>query len=430
MCPKRIRANDAFAPAEIAPAALMHPLTRRHKYLAVALSTALADHVVGKDAYDSVAGQYVRFCTAYSVMPWPVHPVVLGSWILQLVAHVAVQSLGLYMSGIKYHQGLLGYPWDLDSDCEVVRRVHRYVKRRYGMAKKNHKTSVTLQILRTILPLLPGWPNSLSHDDGMMAAASMTGLMGCLRGGEFTRKSGSKRKMLLHSQVRVSAPSSPRPGVLVDVAHPKAKWWLATQPVHAFDIADANDFKVSVLVNKYRAKSVVTLVPDGPAFADSQGRALTRDQLVTFTEALLTRAGIQQLDPDGQPTKVMSSSWRAGFVRSLQDADVSEPIIMACGRWASSAWQAYLAISSSDLQHAAKLAWSKSSPAPPGTRGVGNSAGSALALAFSAVPLVPIVLDRELAEVRASDFAPPRYISYGRSVNRSSVCDPDLEDDF
>ena len=58
---------------------------------------------------------------------------------------------------------------------------------------------------------------------------------------------------------------------------------------------------------------------------------------------------------------------------------------------------------------------------------MGNSAGSALALAFANVPLEPVVLSQELAEVRASDFPAPRHFSHSRSVNRSAR-DPDFED--
>ena len=436
MCPKRLRPIDGPVPA-----ALSHALTQRNPGWARSLSYALVHHVVSNETYDCVTAKYVAFCEAYSVDPWPAHPVVLGAWILQLCSGIAVQSLGVYLAGVKYSQGLLGYPWAMGDGCDIIRRVQRFVKRKYGLAKKQFKTSVTLQVLRTILPLLPGWPHKLSHDHRMMAAASMIGLMGCLRGGEFTVKCNSKRPTLLHGQVHIAPSSSPRQGVQIDVEHPKGKWWLSKQPVFAFDVAVSAEFGVCSLLRSYREKSIVSLYPTGPAFVDGQGRALTRDRLVVFTEELLEIAKIVQLDPDGQPTKVMSSSWRAGFVRTLKDADVSDPIIMACGRWVSSAWQSYLAVAASDLQHASNLAWASSAPAPHEARRVGISARSALDIATADTQVVRPVLDLGIALVRegrvdelehwgpamsASDFPAPKFISFSRSVNRSA-CNPDLD---
>jgi hypothetical protein len=440
MCPKRLRANDDVGPV---PAALSHALTRNFPSLAHSLSEALVHHVVGSDQYSCVTRQYIEFCEAYSIFPWPVHSVVLGAWILQLCTGISVRSLGVYLAGVKYSSGLLGYRWLVDHDCDIVRRVHRFVKRKYGLAMKNFKTSVTLRILRTVFPLLPGWPHSMSHDDRMLTSASMLGLMGCLRGGEFTVKTGSKRSTLLHSQVTRAPPSSPRQGVQVDIEHPKGKWWLTSQPVFAFEVPGAGAFGVATLLDAYRAGSTVALRPDGPAFVDHSGRALTRDVLVKWTEALLQQANIVQLDPDGKPTKVMSSSFRAGHVKGLKDADVSDPVVMASGRWVSSAWTAYYALQASDLEHASSKVWECSEPAPPGTHRVGRSSRSALEIACAGVPLDNLSfaqftamesfsINRRAAPTEVSsdddnvpdpvDHEPPMQISYRRSAHRSA-CD-------
>ena len=102
--------------------------------------------------------------------------------------------------------------------------------------------------------------------------------------------------------------------------------------------------------------------------------------MVERTEALLLQAGIVQLGPDGQPTRVHSSSWRAGAVRSAKDANVSDAVIMSWGRWSSIAWTNYLSRAVNDLYKAAVAAWQfhttpGSNPAPDVS--MGQSARSA-----------------------------------------------------
>jgi hypothetical protein len=428
------------------PAALSHALTRKFPSVAKHLSVALVHHVVGSNQYACVTRQYLEFCDAYSIYPWPVHSVVLGAWILQLCTGIAVQSLGVYLAGVKYSSGLLGYQWLIDQDCDVVRRVHRYVKRRYGLAKKCYKTSVTLGILRTVFPLIPGWPHRMSHDNRMLTAAAMLGLMGCLRGGEFTVKVGSKRSTLLHRQVTRSPPSDPRQGVQIDIEHPKGKWWLPVQPVFAFEVPGAGVFGVATLLDAYRTASTVTLRPEGPAFVDHAGCALTRDALVQWTEDLLKQAKLVQLDPDGQPTRVMSASFRAGHVKGLKDAGISDHVVMASGRWVSSAWTSYYALSASDLEQASSKVWSCSSPCPPQAPRVGKASRSALEIACAGVPqeelslrqftamdsfsvnrrVAPTEVSSDDEDVPASDNQVPlQRPSYSRRVHRSA-CDTSL----
>ena len=268
----------------------------------------------------------------------------------------------------------------------------------------------------------------MSHDDRLFAAASMLGLMGCLRGGEFTKKPGSRRETLLHNMVNRAPRGAPRQGVQIDIAHPKGKWYLASQPVFAFEVPEAGVFGVGTLLDAYRRRSVVSLVPTGPAFLTSAGKVLSRDFMVLKTESLLKQAGIVQLDPDGQPTRVMSASWRAGHVRGLKDADVSDPVVMASGRWVSNAWTSYFALQASDLQRASASVWKCSSPVPPAAHRVGISSRSALEIACADEPLnpselmaslnrrAPISVDREGSSDSESDVQP----SYGRSVNRSA----------
>jgi hypothetical protein len=369
--PKR-RRSPASAPA-IAPAAQRSRpsalaasaptaiLGVTNRNLSSMLFHAVRNHVVNPAGYSSATGLYLRFCKAYTIAPWPATDTTLAAWVLVLATSVAVQSIPVYLSGVRHTQRTLGV-LPAGAAHEYLYCALRFVKRKFGMAEKQFKFSVTLKVLRAILPLLPGWPTTcdMSHDDRMFAAASMIGVMGCLRGGEFLLSSGA-RPLLLASHVQVRA-SPAFTGVVISVVHPKAKWWLLQQDVSCFALPSAGPFCVKRLYTQYTNLSEVELHPAGAAFLSSVGAPLTRDVMVARTEALLALAGITQLGPDGKPTRVHSSSWRAGAVRSARDADISDPVIMSWGRWSSSAWTNYLSQSATDLHQAALAAWRCSTP--------------------------------------------------------------------
>jgi hypothetical protein len=357
---------------------MRHPFTRRFPAWAKQLSEAAIYHVVGYKNYNSVTRNYIKFCTAYDVEPFPVHEIPYSAWLLHICEFISIQSMPEYMAGVKYTQGLQGMPWSI-TDGDLVRRTRRFLKRKYGMVGKTFKTSVTLHVLRVILPLLDGWPRPRSHNDRLFAAASMIAVLGCLRGGEFTSAPSSSRPMLLGRQVSELPQCSPCPGVRIDVPKPKAKWFLLEQAVICHEVDADGPFSVRRLLRDYRARSVIHLSPSQAAFRTSSGLTMTRDFMVTKTEELLRRANIVQLGPDGLPTKVFSSSWRAGFVLALKKANVSDPVVMAAGRWSSYAWTSYYALTGHDVRLASITAWAASDPnTRTSAAGVGIPARSAL----------------------------------------------------
>jgi hypothetical protein len=142
----------------------------------------------------------------------------------------------------------------------------------------------------------------------------------------------------------------------------------------------------------------------------------------------------------------MSSSFRAGHVKGLKDADVSDPVVMASGRWVSSAWTSYYALQATDLERASAKVWECSHPDPPNTHRVGISSRSALEAACAGSPLVEMTfqqftemegfsVNRRVAPVDVSsdedpvsdsdDQAPLLPDNYRRSAHRSA-CDTDL----
>ena len=324
---------------------------------------AIVGHIANPSTQDSLTKSYLEFCVAYGIDPWPATETILSAWVITLATYILVQSIPGYISGVRYTQRILGVAAPVDRHGYIACAL-RYVKREYGVHVKQSRFSLTMTVMRSILALLPGWPvmANLSHDDRMFAAASIIGLMGCLRGGEFLF-STNKRPLLLFKHIKLRTDPVFQ-GVVVTIARPKAKWWQLEQDVRCFSVPGAGAFNAVKLFRAYRDLSTVPLSPDGPAFTTSAGRPLTRDAMVARTTALLKQAGIVQLDPDGAPCVVYSSSWRAGAVRSARDANLSDPIIMAWGRWSSSAWTSYLSKTAFDLRRAAASAWNFSEPTP------------------------------------------------------------------
>ena len=66
-------------------------------------------------------------------------------------------------------------------------------------------------------------------------------------------------------------------------------------------------------------------------------------------------------------------SWRSGGVQTARQAGISDPVIMAMGRWSTIAWERYSVASLKDLQGAAERMWAEAEKrANSGCRVVGS----------------------------------------------------------
>ena len=272
-----------------------------------------------------------------------------------------------YMSGVRHHQILQGFSWPLASDLNV-RSTLRWVRRRYPARLQAKKVAISLSLLQTIFPLLPHWPhaNDMTHDDILFVVASLIGVLGFLRGGEFLLYPGSGRPLLRRSDISIRSVGG-RPAVVVAVLQPKARWWLDSVLVPCFANPDDGDF----CPLRWWAALSARATSDAPAaFAHADGAPLTRKFMTSRTAALMSQAGIAFVDQDGVPMKVLASSWRAGGVRSAVDAGVAESVIMALGRWRSMAWMHYLIHSPHDFFSATRSMWSRRAPLAAGPSGL------------------------------------------------------------
>jgi hypothetical protein len=314
--------------------------------------------------YRSLAGNYEHFCALRRLQPWPADHIKVCAWVLRLMTRVKPTSLKVYLAAVRYAHINRGYAWTLTGH-ECLRRVLRYVKRNFPCGSKGLKAAVTMAALRKMLPLLPGWPrlSDLSFDDLVFACASVVGVCGFLRGGEFLFRKGQARPILLWSSVQIDEVQGGR-ALVVRVPQAKAEWWKMVSCVPIFATGDALcplELWQTVARRSPHVRADGSAPPALPAFHTTDGAPLQHKFMTRRTLQLMRAAGISLVDDRGQTLSVMASSWRAGGVRSAVEAGVGEAAIMELGRWHSSAWTHYIHFSRHDLRRASARMWQHAS---------------------------------------------------------------------
>ena len=330
-------------------------------WLASLVTNGITNHVVKsvRSTYGSCTGRYLDFCSRRSLAPWPVDAITLCGWIHHLMGTISTSSLRMYLAAVKYSQFNYGHYWTLDGN-EAIRRTIRTVKRRFPCHTKGNKVPITLGILHKCLPMIHGWPDSMSHDDTMFATASIIAVTCFLRGGEFLHHKQSDRPVLVFSNIRTII-GKDNTTLVVTIPQTKTRWWETSVDIPAFG-APSGPFSPVVLWQRYvnqskHLRTKPTANASKAAFHFANGQPLSRDYMVTRTLTMLAHAGIQPVDSKGITCKVLMASWRAGAVRSAWDAGIGRTTIMELGRWRSEAWQHYLLLSSLDLRLAGKMMW-------------------------------------------------------------------------
>ena len=329
-----------------------------------ALSQALVHHVVCTRTYNSAVKRYVKYMTSRGQPAFPATSEWLAAYIVHAVSSISVSSLKVYLAAIQYHQVLEGYPWMLHKD-ELVRRALRSVKREFPSPASALKLSISLATIIRMVAKLPGFPNlqALTHNDLVFYLASVMGTCGFLRGGEFLTYAGSKRPVLRQRDVFTAIEGGVEV-LKVNVVQPKNMWWLASAVVTCFShpVCGAEVCDLVTLFKVYRllcSERGLSNRPCSPALVMADGRALSREFMISRSNDLLDAAGITVYNQAGVRAAVRAASWRAGGVRSALEAGVPAPMIMVLGRWRSSAWENYAMVTASDVALASAKMWTQ-----------------------------------------------------------------------
>ena len=331
-----------------------HDISRLSPFYHRALTTAMVGSVNDstRSSYQTAKNQFVEFCSARgNKAPFPVDRVWLAAWILYKVNYVTVPSLKMYLAGVRWFHTFQLFEWTLDGD-PLVRKVMRFVKKKYGCSSNSMKIPITVQTIRDMAATLPGWPSAdqMSHNDRLFLAASVVGTMGFLRGGEFLDSPGGRPTLKSHQVVIEKFHHETI--VVVHLDRPKAQWWEVNMVVRCFLIGASSSLNPGSVMAAYRSLSETAITSNGPAFLLASGKVLSKAWMLAKTQECLTKAGIEVTDHLGQPVSMKASSWRSGGVESARAAGISDPVIMAMGRWSSNAWTRYSVTGLSDLSAA------------------------------------------------------------------------------
>ena len=313
-------------------------------------------------SYGTGARSYVLFMESRGLQPWPVTPVEYCGWLHTLPPGVQVPSMKVYKAGVRDASILEGHGWPMEGN-EYVRRTMRFLERKYPSKSKGQKFPITVGVLYRILPLLSGWPDMscMSAEDRVFAAASIIGLSGFLRGGEFLESKQSDRAVLLAMDVCLRVIGD-RDAVVVMVRQPKTRPWLSTVAVPCFGNVFNDAFCPVRLWREYwsRCPEFGTKGASSPAFV-LMGKPLSRDYMVKRTTSLLSAANVSFVDQKGDQMLVKAASWRSGAVCSAVQAGVPAQDIQSLGRWTSEAWKNYLLQAPLNLQDGACSMWADTS---------------------------------------------------------------------
>ena len=345
-----------------------HELNTADPYSAWLVSDSQINHVVPstRSGYETGIKCYLDYCSVRKLSPWPVTEIKMAGWMLITAQRIKHTSLRKYMSGLPYGQAIQprALPWTV-SGSEVVRKAMRYIKHRYPCDAKRSKLPITLQLIRQLASALPGFPalSRMCFNDLLWLCASTTATSAFLRAGEFLYSTESDRATLSMADIDIREVGGVRT-LVVSPPQPKTRMDLSSVCIPCFAPDSAGPLHPIALFEAYKAASprlsATYSAAHTPAFHFASGLPLSKKWMLDRTRALMDSLGIAVVCPDGLPTKINASSWRAGGVASALKARLSDSVIMEFGRWRSSAWKHYLMFSPLDLQGACRRMWEAS----------------------------------------------------------------------
>ena len=326
--------------ASLLPVIARHDLASTDLQLACDLSDLLRESISkgSSSTYSCGFKSLTEFCKLKKLSFLPVDAVTLCAWMAVKCKSVKVKSVIKYICGIRFAHILEGLEWNLSSDPLVTLTISS-LKKKYPTSNVLQKIPLSLTILLQMCHHLVGWPvlSQLSFDDLVWATASCIGFFACLRGGEFFVQPKSDRPILTGSAVSLrSSPTGPY--VYIEVPSPKTRKDLVSIPALASCNIDGFAFDPVKLLREFRARASamsIDVLGSSAAFKSRNGKPIDRAFMISRAERLRAAAKIIILDSNGKPIKVSAASWRAGFVMSARQANVTGDTIRSTGRWKS-----------------------------------------------------------------------------------------------
>ena len=202
---------------------------------------------------------------------------------------------------------------------------------------------MTLHILRRIKAV---WEPSASDPDVVMLwAACCLNFFGFLRSGEMTVPSDSAYDPSVHLSYKDIAVDDLANPQTVSVFIKQSKTDPFRRGINLFLGRTSSDLcPVMALLNYL----VVRGPREGSLFMFSDGRLLTRQQLVEAVRRALGKAGLD-------PSKYCGLSFRIGAATAAAERGMKDSVIKTLGRWRSLAYLEYIRIPREQLAHYSRL---------------------------------------------------------------------------
>lgn len=294
-------------------------MSAAHKLLCNALSANT------KRTYSTGQRSYLQFCSDHKVRALPARPVDAVMWLTHLNTKPGPRGGPLSIATIENYRFAvhsLHTTWGLDSPFAAHPLVRAAIKGIRAARGPAAAPAVRLPITRTILCRITALLDLNRNDDRALAAAMWVATTGLFRPGEVAPENASDRSRLLTiGSIKVSGNTT-----AIHLAASKTDTWRTGVDVQLRDPTALHLLQLHIAGRSNTA-------PDTPLFALADGSALTHRQLTARTEALLVRAGIPMVTPDG--TNCRGVSFRKGGATDLAATGVTDKVIQAVGRWRS-----------------------------------------------------------------------------------------------
>lgn len=279
---------------------------------------------------------YLTFCNRFGLTPVPASQQTLILFVAELAQSVSPSTVRTYLSGVRHlhivqgHTSPLSDTPKLDLVLAGIKRLHR--------TPKPIRLPITPLILQKILEgieLLEEPP----YTKAMLHAACRVGFFGFMRSGEITVVSATAYDPDKHLSVRdVSVNDHSNPQLIcVFLRHSKTDQFHRGSSVYLARI-DSPLCPVTSLLQFL----VIRGQTPGPLFSLPNGTPLTKQKFISLVRAALRHSGID-------PSPYKGHSFRIGAATTAAAYGIHESIIKQMGRWASSAYQTYVQVPTSNL---------------------------------------------------------------------------------